>query len=62
MLLYKQTGVIKTRGQHSSGAIKYHTTSANMTTYTYADNRTAAELLATITGNVNGSGNTVTSC
>ncbi|WP_190304150.1 GEVED domain-containing protein, partial [Paenimyroides baculatum] len=45
----------------SSGAVKYHTTSANMTTYTYADNRTAAELLATITGNVSGSGNTVTS-
>src|SRR5690554_5247342 len=42
----------------TSGAVMYHSTSPNMSTYTYADNRTAAEFLATNTGAVNGSGST----
>src|SRR5690606_2150437 len=45
----------------TSGALMYHTTSSSMTTYTYGDNRSAAELLLTLTGNVNGSGGTSTS-
>jgi len=43
-----------------SGALRYHTTDINMNTYTWADNRTAAEFISTLTGNVNGSGGTST--
>ena len=45
----------------TSGALRYHTTTGSMTTYTSGDNRTAAEFLATNTGSVNGSGSTSTS-
>lgn len=43
-----------------NGALRYHTTDINMNTYTWADNRTAAEFTSTLTGNVNGSGGTST--
>ena len=43
-----------------NGALRYHKTTSSMTTYTYADNRSAAEILSTNTGSVNGSGGTGT--
>src|SRR5690554_6359572 len=58
--LVVQTNWSNQNNGSTSGALKYHTTSPNMTTYTYADSRTAAEILATNTGNVNGSGGTST--
>ena len=43
-----------------NGALRYHKVTSPMTTYTYADNRSAAEILSTNTGSVNGSGGTGT--
>src|SRR5690606_14823665 len=47
-------------GNNSASArVRTHTTISSQTTYTYADNRTAAQILATMTGAVdNGSGST----
>lgn len=43
----------------TAAIVRTHTTSSSQTTYTYADNRTAAQILATMTGAVdNGSGST----
>lgn len=48
-----------TGNSSASARVKTHTTSSSQTTYTYADNRTAAQILATMTGAVdNGSGST----
>ena len=47
--------------ESNSGSVRYHTTSASQCTYTYADNKTAAQILATATGTVAGSGGTTTS-
>lgn len=44
----------------TGGSVRYHTVPAVQTTYTYADNRTAAQFLETITGSVAGSGSTTT--
>ncbi len=44
-----------------TNSMLYHTTTSSMCTYTTADNRTAAQLLATNTGGVSGSGGTYTS-
>ncbi|MBA5794049.1 MULTISPECIES: fibronectin type III domain-containing protein, partial [unclassified Flavobacterium] len=44
----------------NDGALRYHTTSNDMNTYTYADSRTAAEFLTVVSGSVNGSGGTST--
>lgn len=55
-----QTNWSNQNGGGTSGALRYHTTTPNMNTYTYADNRTAAEFLNTLTGGVTGSGGTAT--
>ena len=48
-----------TGNSSASARVRTHTTSSSQTTYTYADNRTAAQILATMTGAVdNGSGST----
>jgi len=44
----------------TSGALVYHTTTTSMTTETHGDSRTAAQILATNSGNVAGSGGTTT--
>lgn len=42
----------------SGGSVRYHQAPATRTTYTYADNRTPAQLLATMTGGVPNDGGT----
>ena len=55
-----QTNWSNQNGGGTSGALRYHTTTPSMNTYTQADNKTAAEFLATNSGSVNGSGGTYT--
>src|SRR5690606_11915639 len=45
----------------TSSSARYHSPGATLTTYTYADNKTAAQILGTMIGNVDGSGSTTTS-
>lgn len=45
----------------TSGAFVYHTVSPSRTTVSYADNATASQLLATLTGSTAGSGGTTSS-